>query len=99
LGVWTQNSTIFGINSQFNNEIKEHLPQETEERIYENIPPNYPKILMINKPVNWEASGKNITNNQYVSSVANYVDQNLVNVYHFNRISSLDGKEYIKVDK
>jgi hypothetical protein len=23
----------------------------------------------------------------------------LVNVYHFDRISSLDGKEYIKIDK
>jgi hypothetical protein len=48
---------------QFDNEIKEHLPQKIEERIYEDIAPNYPKILMINKPVNWEASGKNITIN------------------------------------
>jgi hypothetical protein len=51
---------------------------------------------MINKPVNWEASGKNIKNNQYVSSIASSVDQNLVYVYHFNRINSLDGKKILK---
>jgi hypothetical protein len=54
---------------------------------------------MINKPVNWEVLGKNIISNQYVSSIASYVDQNLVNVYHFSLINSLDGKEYIKIDK
>jgi hypothetical protein len=51
---------------------------------------------MINKPVNW---GVKIYKNEYVSSVASYVDQNLVNVSHFNRINSLDGKEYIKINK
>jgi hypothetical protein len=33
---------------------------------------------MIIKHVNWEASGKNINNSQYVSNIARYVDQNLV---------------------
>jgi hypothetical protein len=37
-----QNTYIL-INSQFNDEIKEHPPQEIEERIYENTPSNYPK--------------------------------------------------------
>jgi hypothetical protein len=55
-----QNNTYILINSQFDNEIKEHPPKEIEERIYDDTPPNYPKILMINKPVNWEASGRNI---------------------------------------
>jgi hypothetical protein len=53
-----QNNTYILINSQFDNKIKKHPPKEIEERIYEDIPPNYPKILMINKPVNWEASSK-----------------------------------------
>jgi hypothetical protein len=93
-----QNTYIL-INSQFNDEIKEHPPQEIEERIYENTPKNYPKILMINKPVNWKASGKNIKDNQYASSIVSYVDQNLVNVYHYNRIHSLDQMEYIEIHK
>jgi hypothetical protein len=45
-----QNNTYILINSQFDNKIKEHPPQKIEERIYEDAPPNYPKILMINKP-------------------------------------------------
>jgi hypothetical protein len=49
-------NTYFLINSQFDNEIEKHPPQEIEERIYENTPSNYPKTLMINRPVNWKAS-------------------------------------------
>jgi hypothetical protein len=73
--------------------------KQIQERIYENTPLKYPKILMINKPVNWKASGKNIKDNQYVSSIGSYVNQNLVNVYHFNRISGLDQIDYVKIHK
>jgi hypothetical protein len=35
-----QNNTYILINSQCDNEIKEHPPKEIEERIYEDIPQN-----------------------------------------------------------
>jgi hypothetical protein len=56
-----RHETYYLINKQFEKEIERHPPKNINERHFNNKPENYPKVLMINEPVDWEESQNNLT--------------------------------------
>jgi hypothetical protein len=48
------------INKQFERELQRHPPKNIEEKIFEDKPVDYPNVLTINEPENWEESKNNL---------------------------------------
>jgi hypothetical protein len=57
--------TYYLINKQFEKEIERHPPKSIHIKIFDEIPDDYPKTLMINEPVDWEASQNNLATKRY----------------------------------
>jgi hypothetical protein len=87
-----QQKTYYLINKQFERELILHPPKDIEERVYDNKPKNYPKVLMINEPVIWEESMNNLISRPYKQPLyhGNAVEDDFGIRYHFNQIESLD---------
>jgi hypothetical protein len=53
---YLQQETFYLINKQFEKETAQHPPKNVGEIHFNNKPEDYPKVLMINEPVDWEES-------------------------------------------
>jgi hypothetical protein len=54
-----RHETYYLINKQFEREIERHPPKDLAEHHFNNKPEDYPNVLMINEPLDWEESQKN----------------------------------------
>jgi hypothetical protein len=80
------------INTQFEREIVRHFPKDLVERHFNNKPDDYPNVLMINEPVNWEYSQNNLTSRRYTQPLyqRGAMEGDFGVRYHFNQIRSLN---------
>jgi hypothetical protein len=58
--------TYYLINKQFEREIERHPPKNIAIKIFDEIPDDYPKTLMINEPVDWEVLKNNLVIRLYI---------------------------------
>jgi hypothetical protein len=84
--------TYYLINKQFEKEFSLHPPKNISEKQFYNKPENYPKVLMINEPVDWEESRINLISRLYTQPLfhAGAFEDDFWVRYHFNQIQSLD---------
>jgi hypothetical protein len=80
------------INKQFEREIAQHPTKNITEKQFDNKPKDYPKVLMINKPVDWEYSQSNLTTRPYTQPLYQNgaMEDDFGVRYHFNQIRSLN---------
>jgi hypothetical protein len=52
--------TYYLINKHFERKLLQHPPKNIEEKIFYDKPEDYPNVLMINEPVNWEECTNNL---------------------------------------
>jgi hypothetical protein len=87
-----QQETYHLINKQLEKELTLLPPKDIEEKIFGNKPKYYPKVLMINEPVNWEESKSNLFSRPLIQPLyrgGSFEDDFGIR-YHFNQIQSLD---------
>jgi hypothetical protein len=84
--------TYYLINKQFEREIERHHPKVVTERNFNNKPEDYPNVLMINEPVDWEASQNNLTTRPYTQPLyqGGALEDDFGIRYHFNQIRSFN---------
>jgi hypothetical protein len=87
-----RHETYYLINKQFEKEIARHPLKGVAERHFNNKPEDYPNVLMINEPVDWEASQNNLTTRPYTQPLyhAGALEDDFGIRYHFNKIRSLN---------
>jgi hypothetical protein len=84
--------TYYLINKQFEKETTLHPPKNISEKQFYNKPEDFPKVLMINEPINWEESQNNLISRPYTQPLfhAGAFEDDFWVRYHFNQIQSLD---------
>jgi hypothetical protein len=90
-------ATYYLINRQFEKQITLHPPKYISEKLFYNKPEIYPKVLMINEPVDWKESQTNLTSRPYTAPLfhAGVFEDDFWIRYHFNQIQSLHKPESI----
>jgi hypothetical protein len=73
------------LNKQFEREIERHPPKNIPIKIFDEIPDDYPKTLMINELVDWEASKNNLATRPYTQPLyhAGALEDDFGIRYHF----------------
>jgi hypothetical protein len=91
--------TYYLINKQFEKEIAQHPFKNINERYFNNKPEEYPKVLMINEPVDWEESKNNLTTRPYTQPLyhAGALEDYFGVRYHFNQIKSLNKPDPVTI--
>jgi hypothetical protein len=83
-----QQETYHLINKQLKKELTLHPPKDIEEKIFDNKPKDYPKVLMINEPVNWKESKIDLISRPHTQPLyqkSSFEDDFDIK-YHFNQI-------------
>jgi hypothetical protein len=87
------------LNKQFEKEIERHPFKDIVIKIFGEIPDDYLKTLMINEPVDWEASKNNLAIKLYKQFFyhAGVFEDDFGIRYRFYQIQSLDTPNHVTV--